>query len=122
MHTARLPPPPPPPVAAVGHPPPLEQQPLGVPVAPLVGGQQQPRLAGYFGIEPVGTICPHCHADIVTTIEAHPGLLSWCACAALCLIGAWPCAPIPLLVKQCRDVAHYCPACGVHIRTRAAVL
>jgi len=75
----------------------------------------------YYGVSPVACVCPNCRASVVTNAVASPGLLSWLACAGLCLVGLWPCAPIPFCMAGCQDVRHYCPACGVCIRTREAL-
>jgi lipopolysaccharide-induced tumor necrosis factor-alpha factor len=80
--------------------------------------EQQP---AFWGSEPVACVCPNCRNSVVTSPVASPGLLSWLACAGLCLVGLWPCAPIPFCVAGCQDVRHYCPACGVCIRTREAM-
>lgn len=50
-----------------------------------------------------------------------PGALSWLCCVGLCIVGLWPCAPIPFCLTGMQDANHYCPACGVLIRRRDAL-
>ena len=60
--------------------------------------------------------------QIVTEVRGEPGLVAWLVCAALCLVGLWPCAPLPLCARSCRDVTHRCPACRASQATVRAQL
>ena len=52
-------------------------------------------------------------ATVSTNVTMQPGLLTWLLCAGLCLIGCWPCAPIPFCVDSTMDTVHSCPSCNV---------
>ena len=40
-----------------------------------------------YGYQPARTNCPHCHADIVTTVKYHVGGLAWMICGIIILVG-----------------------------------
>jgi len=66
-----------------------------------------------LGTQPVTTNCPNCHANITTIPTEENGVLAWGLAAALCVVGAWCCAPIPIFfTDKWKDVTHRCPNCG----------
>jgi hypothetical protein len=40
-----------------------------------------------LGPMPVGMICPHCQAQIVTSTSYEPGTLAWLTCCGIALVG-----------------------------------
>jgi lipopolysaccharide-induced tumor necrosis factor-alpha factor len=93
-----------------------------------VGGPQQVIIVGpgavnvfptdQFGYQSVRTSCPHCHADIATTVEYESGTMTWLVCGIIVLVGLlvfWcallGCCFIPFCINDCKDVIHSCPAC-----------
>ncbi len=69
---------------------------------------------------PITMICPCCNKQIQTRINQTVGLGTYCASAAMCVI----CCPlfwIPCVIKECKDVVHYCPNCGTMIGTKELI-
>uniref|UniRef100_A0A914XD50 LITAF domain-containing protein n=1 Tax=Plectus sambesii TaxID=2011161 RepID=A0A914XD50_9BILA len=65
-----------------------------------------------YGPYPNNTMCPKCHAQIVTQTQVRAGLLAWLICGGLVLIGCWlGCCLIPFCVDECQDIDHTCPNC-----------
>ena len=68
-----------------------------------------PVIYGHF---PVATRCPHCHADVVTRVEKHSGLMTWLSCGGLACVGCWlGCCLIPFCIDDLKDSHHHCPQC-----------
>lgn len=66
-----------------------------------------------LGPAPTLMNCPNCLATITTTIDFEiSGRTHLCA-LGLCLIGLWPCIPIPYLCCGgcCQRTVHTCPNC-----------
>lgn len=40
-----------------------------------------------FGPVPLAMVCPHCNAQIMTTVSRDTGLLPWLVCCGLCVAG-----------------------------------
>merc|ERR1712071_521740 len=72
-------------------------------------------------IVPVGpasthTNCPHCHAEINTTVVSTPSIWAYVSGAAIALIGCWlGCCLIPCCIDDCMDKRHSCPNCKGHV-------
>ncbi|XP_017776632.1 PREDICTED: cell death-inducing p53-target protein 1-like [Nicrophorus vespilloides] len=65
-----------------------------------------------LGPEHTHMICPHCLAEIDTTIDKKPGLIAYIAGFLICLIGCpFGCCLIPCCISKCMDVHHSCPNC-----------
>jgi len=61
---------------------------------------------------PVSTTCPHCRANVVTSVSFSDGLLVWLVAGGLCIIGLWlGCCLIPFCINDLKDVTHSCPNC-----------
>ena len=60
---------------------------------------------------PMNCICPNCHNNIVTSCDYVSGSLTWIAALIICLL-FWPCAWIPFVLDDCKDVSHRCPMCN----------
>jgi len=46
-------------------------------------------VGGEFGYNPVRVNCPHCHADVVTTVDHTVGGLAWMICGIIVLVGVF---------------------------------
>ena len=65
------------------------------------------------GPAPVLMTCPNCLATITTLVDYEiSGRTHLCA-LGLCLLGLWPCIPIPYLCCGgcCQRTVHTCPNC-----------
>jgi lipopolysaccharide-induced tumor necrosis factor-alpha factor len=61
---------------------------------------------------PENHVCQWCGVQGITTTERVPGLLTYLASGAICLVGCWlGCCLVPFCVDSCQDVEHYCPSC-----------
>ncbi|XP_025058923.1 lipopolysaccharide-induced tumor necrosis factor-alpha factor homolog [Alligator sinensis] len=73
-------------------------------------------VAGIFTSKPASTICPSCRQAITTQVVYRLGKLSYLLCSGMCATGCClGCCLIPLVLKACKDVDHYCPRCQFHI-------
>ncbi|XP_050300909.1 cell death-inducing p53-target protein 1-like isoform X2 [Anthonomus grandis grandis] len=72
----------------------------------IVGG---PPLT--LGGEPMRTQCPHCHANITTSIETEANTKTHLFALLLCVFGCWLCCCIPYCMDSCQSKKHYCPNC-----------
>lgn len=63
--------------------------------------------------EPFPVQCPFCH-NVVTTKTVHvAGCLTYLSCLAVGVVtGFLCCCLVPLCMKRCKDVKHYCPECN----------
>ncbi|XP_065655277.1 lipopolysaccharide-induced tumor necrosis factor-alpha factor homolog [Hydra vulgaris] len=90
------------------------QQPM-YPPGPANNIVIQPQVAAAyviaFNMSPIRMQCPHCQAQIVTSIEYVSGLLAWLLCLGMFFFGAWLCCFIPFCIDGCKDVNHSCPNC-----------
>jgi len=87
---------------------------------PLV--MQQPLPIGFavphqmitpLGPTSINTNCPHCHAQIDTTVVSRPSIWAYMSSTVLALIGCWMgCCLIPCLIDDCMDKQHNCPGCN----------
>jgi len=64
-----------------------------------------------FDQRPVAMTCPHCQAQISTSVSYRVGLLAWLVCLGLAFFGLWLCSFIPFCIPDCKDVVHHCPNC-----------
>ncbi|KAK9885893.1 hypothetical protein WA026_013767 [Henosepilachna vigintioctopunctata] len=68
------------------------------------------------GPNPTHMICPHCHAEIITTTRTQPSTMAYLSGALICLLGCpLGCCLIPCFLKRCRDVHHKCPNCDAYL-------
>ena len=71
-----------------------------------------------LGRDPTHMVCPHCNAEIDTSIREEPSLLAWISGGILALIGCvFGCCLIPCCIPSCMNVVHSCPNCKAHSRT-----
>ncbi len=72
----------------------------------------------YFmmGPYPCYATCPACRRRCVTYTQTQPSTQAWIICILLCLVGLdCFCCLIPLFLRQCQDINHYCSYCGCWI-------
>jgi lipopolysaccharide-induced tumor necrosis factor-alpha factor len=94
-----------------GQQPYYQQQPLIVQLPPTHGVMMQ-----QVGEIPFRTTCPHCHAEVLTSVEYVTGGLTWLIFGILLAAGCfiiitWFFCCIPFCIKSCKDVVHSCPNC-----------
>ncbi|XP_060072372.1 lipopolysaccharide-induced tumor necrosis factor-alpha factor homolog [Ylistrum balloti] len=71
----------------------------------------QPRVG--FGPDSQPMQCPHCHAQISTSLDYEAGALTWLSAGVLCVFGCWlGCCLIPFCINDLSDVQHKCPNCN----------
>lgn len=71
---------------------------------------------GHFGPQSLHTICPYCHAEIVTATSTSPGVIAYIFGGVIALMGCWlGCCLIPCCIDECMDVSHSCPSCKAYL-------
>ncbi|XP_046857254.1 lipopolysaccharide-induced tumor necrosis factor-alpha factor homolog [Xenia sp. Carnegie-2017] len=95
------------------HPPPYTLNETQNMTTTTIVGQPTTILAPLtFGPVPLAMVCPHCNAQIVTTVSRDTGLLPWLVCCGLCVAGCWyGCCLIPFCIEDLQDCKHTCPNC-----------
>ncbi|XP_012220538.1 lipopolysaccharide-induced tumor necrosis factor-alpha factor homolog [Linepithema humile] len=87
-------------------PPPQEMpQPQPVPQQNLI------IMPTVFGSESQHLICPHCRANIMTSVESGPNSKTHMFALLLCVFGLCCFAPCPYCIDSCKVQKHYCPEC-----------
>ncbi|CAH1967999.1 unnamed protein product [Acanthoscelides obtectus] len=68
-----------------------------------------------LGPDPAPFTCPHCNANVITTVKAAANtkthLLAFILCISLCI----PCVCIPYCCNSCQTLQHYCPNCKAYL-------
>ncbi|KXS10663.1 hypothetical protein M427DRAFT_159023 [Gonapodya prolifera JEL478] len=83
-----------------------------LPVGPATG--QVRYIVMQKGTELEGTLvmhCPVCNKQVNTVVRQKPSTSAWLAAGALFLVGAWPIAWVPLVVRALKDKHHKCSSC-----------
>ncbi|XP_046858210.1 lipopolysaccharide-induced tumor necrosis factor-alpha factor homolog isoform X5 [Xenia sp. Carnegie-2017] len=95
------------------HPPPYTLNETQNMTTTTIVGQPTTILAPLtFGPVPLAMVCPHCNAQIVTTVSRDTGVLPWLVCCGLCAVGCWyGCCLIPFCIEDLQDCKHTCPNC-----------
>jgi len=68
-----------------------------------------------YGKHPMSMTCPHCQAQVQTSIRSEPGPLAWIIGGVLCFVGFWCCACIPCCIDDLNTVEHKCPNCNAFL-------
>jgi len=64
------------------------------------------------GSHPMHMMCPHCHAEVDSSVRASPSSTAWIAGLLIALFGCWMgCCLIPCCMDECMDKEHFCPNC-----------
>lgn len=69
-----------------------------------------PRVC-YFGFSSTIAACPECGYTGMTLAISKITLCTHMSAFILCLFCCWICAPLPYILRSCRDVYHYCRNC-----------
>ncbi|XP_045783336.1 uncharacterized protein LOC123879585 [Maniola jurtina] len=64
-----------------------------------------------FGFTPMAIVCPECGYTGMTVVASKITLCTHLCACILCLLCCWICAPLPYLLRSCKDVYHYCRNC-----------
>ncbi|XP_037086489.1 LITAF domain-containing protein-like [Pollicipes pollicipes] len=104
--------------------PPNYDQAMGGGVAPQSPYHPQPPVAPHQvhvpvvttvvppGPNPTHMICPHCHAEIESSVKTSPSTMAWISGGLIALFGCWMgCCLIPCCIDDCMDKEHSCPNC-----------
>ncbi|XP_037088152.1 lipopolysaccharide-induced tumor necrosis factor-alpha factor homolog [Pollicipes pollicipes] len=72
----------------------------------------QTHLVTVAGPNPAHMMCPHCHAEIETSVRSSPSTTAWIAGLLIALFGCWMgCCLIPCCMDECMNKEHFCPNC-----------
>ncbi|XP_043195645.1 cell death-inducing p53-target protein 1 homolog isoform X2 [Amphibalanus amphitrite] len=78
--------------------PPPGGVPMAVPTATVI------QTVPYTGPNPTHMMCPHCHAEIDTSVRSSPSTTAWVSGLLIALFGCWMgCC----LILQCLSKCHY---------------
>ncbi|XP_050556924.1 uncharacterized protein LOC118281113 [Spodoptera frugiperda] len=64
-----------------------------------------------FGYTSMPMVCPECGYTGMTVITSRITICTHLCAFLLCLLCCWICAPLPYILKSCKDVYHYCRNC-----------
>ncbi|CAK1553285.1 unnamed protein product [Leptosia nina] len=70
-----------------------------------------PTRAYHFGFTPTPVICTECGYTGMTLVRTKVTLCTHLCAFILCLLCCWICAPLPYVLRSCKDVYHYCRNC-----------
>lgn len=65
-----------------------------------------------FGFTSMPAVCPECGYTGLTTVTAKITVCTHLCAMFLCLFCCWACAPLPYVLRSCKDVYHYCANCN----------
>lgn len=74
------------------------------------GPPPQPRVYTY-GFTSMPVVCPECGYSGMTITTCKITLCTHLCAFILCLFCCWICAPLPYVLRSCKDVYHYCRNC-----------
>ncbi|CAH0688034.1 unnamed protein product [Chilo suppressalis] len=64
-----------------------------------------------FGFVSMPVICPECGYAGMTMVISKITICTHLCAVILCLLCCWVCAPLPYILRSCKDVYHYCRNC-----------
>ncbi|XP_022832938.1 uncharacterized protein LOC111360880 [Spodoptera litura] len=64
-----------------------------------------------FGYTSMPMVCPECGYTGMTVVTSRITICTHLCAFLLCLLCCWICAPLPYILKSCKDVYHYCRNC-----------
>ena len=94
------------PAARAVHPGPVQHQPSHF-------GNATPIAA--LGQTPAPIDCPACRQRAMTRTQYETGGFTWLIAALVCIPCHLGCCLIPFLTNGCKDVNHFCGACGCQV-------
>lgn len=65
----------------------------------------------HFGFTPTSVICTQCGYTGMTMVRTKVTLCTHMCAFVLCIFCCWICAPLPYVLRSCKDVYHYCRNC-----------
>ncbi|XP_049884318.1 uncharacterized protein LOC126379560 [Pectinophora gossypiella] len=71
----------------------------------------QPQRVYSFGFTSMPVVCPECGYAGLTAVTSKITICTHICALILCLFCCWICAPLPYLMRSCKDVYHYCRNC-----------
>ncbi|XP_075989945.1 uncharacterized protein LOC142985578 [Anticarsia gemmatalis] len=74
-------------------------------------GPPPPPRVYTFRFAPMPVICPECGYAGMTVTKNKITLCTHLCALMLCLFFCWICAPLPYMLRSCKDVYHYCGNC-----------
>lgn len=64
-----------------------------------------------FGFASMPIVCPECGYTGMTVVTCKITLCTHLCAFILCVFCCWICAPLPYVLRSCKDVYHYCRNC-----------
>ncbi|KAL0858450.1 hypothetical protein ABMA27_012323 [Loxostege sticticalis] len=64
-----------------------------------------------FGFTSMPVVCPECGFTGMTVVNSKITLCTHLCAVVLCIMCCWVCAPLPYVLRSCKDVYHYCRNC-----------
>ncbi|CAH2083460.1 unnamed protein product [Euphydryas editha] len=68
-----------------------------------------------FGFTPIPIVCPECGYAGISMVASKITLCTHLCAIVLCLLCCWICAPLPYVLRSCKDVYHYCRNCRSYL-------
>ncbi|XP_026486523.1 uncharacterized protein LOC113393713 [Vanessa tameamea] len=68
-----------------------------------------------FGFTPIPIVCPECGYAGFSIVASKITLCTHLCAIVLCLLCCWICAPLPYVLRSCKDVYHYCRNCRYYL-------
>ncbi|XP_047522285.1 uncharacterized protein LOC125061113 [Pieris napi] len=65
----------------------------------------------HFGFTSMPVICTECGYTGMTMVRTKVTLCTHLCAFVLCIFCCWICAPLPYVLRSCKDVYHYCRNC-----------
>ncbi|CAK1592329.1 unnamed protein product [Parnassius mnemosyne] len=70
-----------------------------------------PPIVYNYGFTSMPVICPECGYAGMSMITSRVTVCTHLWAAALCIFCCWICAPLPYVLRSCKNVYHYCRNC-----------
>ncbi|XP_028160977.1 uncharacterized protein LOC114353259 [Ostrinia furnacalis] len=64
-----------------------------------------------FGFTSMPVVCPDCGYTGMTVVTSKITICTHLCAVILCIMCCWVCAPLPYVLRSCKDVYHYCRNC-----------
>jgi lipopolysaccharide-induced tumor necrosis factor-alpha factor len=64
-----------------------------------------------FGFASMPVVCPDCGYTGMSMVTSKITLCTHLCAVILCVLCCWVCAPLPYILRSCKDVYHYCRNC-----------
>lgn len=70
-----------------------------------------PTRVYHFGFTSMPVVCPDCGYAGMSLVHSKVTLCTHLCAIMLCILCCWVCAPLPYMLRSCKDVYHYCRNC-----------